>query len=115
MSEPAFCNVSATEATAAKIREKTDAAAVKVREGAETTRRAARRLRYGVQDGWRQLRGRITETRARIPALKQGLREDATYVAGQARYYHENRPLNVLGAIAAAAFVLGIAIGLGRR
>lgn len=115
MSEPAFCNVSATEATAAKIREKTEAAAMKAREGAEAARRAARQLRNRVEDGWQRTSGRLAETRARIPALKQGLREDAAYVAGQARHYHETRPLNVLGAIAAAAFVLGIAIGLGRR
>ncbi|MGH9590755.1 MAG: hypothetical protein ACRD25_10180 [Terracidiphilus sp.] len=115
MSEPAFCKVSTTEATAAKIRETTEAAYVKAREGAEMTRRAAGQLRNRLEDGWRQMRGRVTETRARIPTLKREIREDAAYVADRARYYHDNRPLSALGAIAAAAFILGIAIGFGRR
>lgn len=115
MSEPAFCNESASEATAAKIRETTEVAAVKMREGAETTRRAARQFRERLQDGWDQVSDCIAETRARIPAIRQGLRDDAVYVADRARYYHETRPMTALGAIAAAAFVLGVAIGFGRR
>ena len=115
MSDPAFYEVAATEATAAKIQEKTEVASAKVREGAETTVRAARKLKERLQDDWQQMTDRITETKARVPIFKQELREDAAYVAQRARYYHEARPLSVLGVIAAAAFVLGIAIGLGRR
>ena len=115
MSDPAFYEVAATEATAAKIQEKTEAASAKVRETAESTMRAAQQLKERVQDGWQQMSDRVSETRSQIPVFKQELREDAAYVAERARYYHEARPLSVLGAIAAAAFVLGIAIGLGRR
>jgi len=115
MSDPAFYDVTATEATAAKIQEKTEAASAKVRETAETTVHAARQLKERLQDGLQQMSDRVTETRSRIPVFKQELREDAAYIAGRARYYHEARPLNTLGVIAAAAFVLGMAIGLGRR
>ena len=115
MSDPAFYEISATEATAAQIQEKTEVASDKIRETAETTARAARELKERLQDGWQQMSDYATETRARIPVFKQELREDAAYIAERARYYHEARPLSVLGVIAAAAFVLGIAIGLGRR
>ena len=115
MSDPAFYEVSATEATAAKIQEKTEVASAKVREGAETTVRAARQVKERLQDGLQQMSDRIAETRSRIPIFEQELREDAAFIAERARYYHESRPLNVLGVIAAAAFVVGIAIGLGRR
>lgn len=115
MSDPAFYDLSATEATAAKIQEKTEVATAKVRETAETTVRAARQLKDRLQDGCQQMSDCVTETRARIPAFKQELREDAAYIAERARYYHEERPIHTLGIIAAAAFVIGIAIGLGRR
>lgn len=119
MSDPAFYDISATEATAAKIQEKTEvasaAASAKVRETAESTVRAARQLTDRLQDGWQQMSDCVNETRARIPVFKQELREDAAYIAERARYYHEERPIHTLGVIAAAAFVLGIAIGLGRR
>jgi len=115
MSDPAFYEVAATEATAAKIQEKTEAASAKVRETAETTMRAARQLKERLQDGWQQMSDCVSETKSQIPVFKQELREDAAYIKERARYYHEARPLSVLGVIAAAAFVLGIAIGLGRR
>ena len=115
MSDPAFYDLSATEATAAKIQEKTEVASAKVRETAAATMRSARQLKDRIQDGWQQMSDQVTETRSQIPVFKQELREDVVYIADRARYYHETRPLTVLGAIAAAAFVLGIAIGLGRR
>lgn len=115
MFDPADCNVSATEATTAKIREKTEATAAKVREGAETTVRAARQFRGRLQEGWRQASSRVNETRARLPVYKEQLRANADHLAKQARYYHETRPLNTLGAVVAAAFLLGIGIGFGRR
>lgn len=126
MSDPAFCNVPATEATAAKIRETTQTTAAKLRETtevtaarvraqAETARRAALQFRDRLQDRWQRMSDRVTETTAQLPAFKQELREDAAFVADRARYYHQTRPLSALGAIAAAAFVLGVAIGLGRR
>ena len=115
MSDPAFYDLSATEASAAKLQEKTEAASAKVRETAETTVRAARQLKERLQDGWQQMSDCVKETRSQLPVFQQELREDVAYIAERARYYHETRPLTVLGAIAATAFVLGIAIGLGRR
>lgn len=115
MSDPAFYDLSATEATAAKIQEKTEVASAKVRESAETTVRAARQLKERLQDGWQQISDCVTETKSRLPVFKEELRDDAAYIAERARYYHETRPLKALGVVAATAFVLGIAIGLGRR
>lgn len=115
MSDPAFYDLSATEATAAKIQDKTEVASAKVRETAETTVRAARHFKDRLQDGWQQVSDCVSETKSRLPVFKQELRDDAAYIAERARYYHEARPIYTLGIIAAAAFVLGIAIGLGRR
>jgi ElaB/YqjD/DUF883 family membrane-anchored ribosome-binding protein len=125
MSEPAYPNLSATEATAARIYETADATAATIRETteavritvlekAETVRRAVQELRDRLQDRWQQVSDRVTETTAQLPAFRQELREDAAYVADRARYYHRTRPVRALGIIAAAAFVLGVAIGLGR-
>ena len=115
MSDPAFYEISATEATAAQIQGKTEVASDKIPGTAESTARAARKLKERLQDGRQQTSDCATETKARIPVFKKELREDAAYIAERARYYHEARPLKVLGVIAAAAFVLGMVIGLGRR
>ena len=115
MSDPAFCNVPATETTAARFREATEITAARVRAKAETARLAALRFRDQLQDRWQRISDRVTETTAQLPEFKQELREDAAYVAGRARYYHQTRPLSALGVIAAAAFVLGVGVGLGRR
>ena len=115
MPDPAFYDISATEATAAKIQEKSEVASAKVRETTETTVRAARQVKERLQDGWQQMSDCVSETRSRLPVFKEKLREDAEHIAQRARYYHETRPLTVLGTIAAAAFVLGMAIGLERQ
>lgn len=126
MSDPAYCNIPSTEATAAKIRENTDAAAEKVREFTDSaaakvrqttasTLDAAQRYRDRLQDRWQQMSERVSETAAQLPAIKQEIKDDAAYVADRARYYHQTRPLSTLGMVAAAAFVIGLGVGLGRR
>lgn len=104
MSEPAYCNIPAPETTAAAIREK-----------AESTLRAAQRLRERLQEGWQQVSDTVTETAAQLPAFKQEFAGDAQRLAGRARLYHQARPINALGVVAAAAFALGLVIGLGRH
>lgn len=102
--EPVLANPSAAEATAARLRET-----------AEAARETAQRLGQRLENAWEQASERVAETVEQIPALKRELRRDAEYVARRARHYHQTRPLNALGFVAAAAFVLGLAIGLGRR
>lgn len=91
------------------------AAAATVAERAAEVVRGAQRLRYRLQTTWDEVNGCLARARTRIPEYKQELRDEATRVAGRARFYHRTRPLATLGVIAAAAFVAGIAIGLGRR
>jgi ElaB/YqjD/DUF883 family membrane-anchored ribosome-binding protein len=104
MSEPAFCNIPAAETTAATLREK-----------AEATLQAAQRLRSSLQERFQQVSNTVTETAAQLPAFKQELTDDAQRLARRARLYHQARPISALGVVAAAAFALGIVIGLGRH
>lgn len=123
MLEPASCNVSGenpvadiaekiAETTAEKAQIVVDAATEK----AQAALFAAERLRQRIYTRWQQINDRVAnEASVRIPQFRQELADDAGYIADRARYYHETRPLNALGAVAAGAFILGMAIGLGRR
>lgn len=104
MSEPAFCNIPAAETTAASLLEK-----------AEATLHAAQRLRSKLHDRWQQVSETVSETAAQFPAYGQELADDAQRLAGRARLYHQTRPISALGVVAAAAFALGMVIGLGRH
>jgi ElaB/YqjD/DUF883 family membrane-anchored ribosome-binding protein len=75
------------------------------------------------QEMLEELRHRLEHLRERVErhtrdagvSLKRELSHDANYVKVRARYYHERRPLQTLGMVAAAGFVLGVIVGLWRR
>lgn len=81
------------------------------------------RVRTSSQEMMGELRKRLEELRERVEkqtseagvSLKRELSQDADYVKIRARYYHERRPLQTLGMVAAAGFVLGVFVGLWRR
>lgn len=70
-----------------------------------------------------QWRARWDEMRERVRrpvndarrGLARELNQNADYVRNRARHYHQHRPLQVLGVIAAAGFALGLLLGLWRR
>lgn len=121
MSEPAFSLSGLDSVTDAadqltdKAAEKAQVIAYKTVEQAESALRAAQRVRDRLYVRWERMNEQIERASHRIPEFKQELYEDAEYIADRARYYHETRPLSALGTVAAAAFVLGIVIGFGRR
>lgn len=92
---------------------------------ATRVRAAARppRTRTSSQEMMEELRKRLEELRERVEkqaseagvSLKRELSQDADYVKIRARYYHERRPLQALGMVAAAGFVFGVFVGLWRR
>lgn len=104
---------------AAKAGAVVESATQAVEEKAGEAARAAQRLGDHLQERWQRVNERLrrasAQARAELPALQQELREDAEYVAVRARYYHETRPLSALGMVAAAAFALGMIVGLGRH
>lgn len=108
MSEPAYRTIPASETTAATLLEK-----------AEATLHAAQRLRSRLHDRWQQVSDTVTdavsETAAQIPVFKRELADDAQRLAGRARLYHETQPISALGVVAAAAFAVGLVVGLGRH
>ena len=75
------------------------------------------------QEMLEELRHRLEHLRERVErrtseagtSLKRELKHDADYVKVRARFYHERRPLQTLGMVAAAGFVLGVFVGLWRR
>jgi ElaB/YqjD/DUF883 family membrane-anchored ribosome-binding protein len=81
------------------------------------------RARTPSQEMLVELRSRLEHLRARIEkqtgeagiSLKRELNHDADYLKIRARDYHERRPLQTLGMVAAAGFVLGVFVGLWRR
>lgn len=70
-----------------------------------------------------EMHGRLEELRVRVEkqtaaaglSLKHELSQDADYVKTRARLYHEQRPLQAMGMIAATTFVLGLFLGFWRR
>lgn len=104
MSESAFCTIPTPDATAATLLEK-----------AEATLDAAKRLRSRLHERWQQVSDTVSETAAELPAFKQELADEAQRLADRARLYHQTCPISALGVVAAAAFALGMAIGLGRH
>lgn len=82
-----------------------------------------RRVRTASEDLLQELRTRWEELKERTEkqathtsrSLRRELHQDADYVRIRARYYHENRPLQTLGVVAAAGFLLGLTLGLWRR
>lgn len=83
----------------------------------------APKARTASQEMLEELRRRLEELRERVEkqtseagvSLKRELSQDADYVKIRARYYHERRPLQALGMVAAAGFVFGVFVGLWRR
>lgn len=81
------------------------------------------RARTPSQEMLEELRGRLEHLKNRVErhtsetgiSLKREFRRDADYVKIRARYYHDRRPLQTLGMVAAAGFVLGVFVGLWRR
>jgi len=75
------------------------------------------------QEMLEELRRRLEHLRERVErhtrdagvSLKRELSHDADYIKIRARYYHERRPLQTLGMVAAAGFVFGVIVGLWRR
>ncbi len=71
----------------------------------------------------RQCRARWQEMRERVrrPVQEAGrglareLNRNADDVKNRARRYHESRPLQALGVVAAAGFAAGLVLGLWRR
>jgi ElaB/YqjD/DUF883 family membrane-anchored ribosome-binding protein len=121
MSEPAF-NFSGLDSVSdaasqvvEKAAERAQVIAYKAAEQADSAMRAAQRVRDRLYVRWERMNAQIEQASHRIPEFKQELYDDAGYIADRARYYHETRPLSALGTVAAAAFVLGIVIGFGRR
>lgn len=86
-------------------------------------RARAPRARTPSQEMLEELRRRLEDLRERVEkqtseagiSLKRELSQDADYVKIRARYYHERRPLQTLGMVAAAGFVFGVFVGLWRR
>lgn len=87
------------------------------------TRTPPPKARSSSQEMMDELRRRLEDLRERVEKqtsevgmnLKRELSQDADYVKIRARYYHERRPLQTLGMVAAAGFVLGVFVGLWRR
>lgn len=81
------------------------------------------RARTPSQEMLDELRGRLEHLKERVEkhtseagtSLKRELSRDADYVKIRARYYHQRRPLQTLGMVAAAGFVFGVFVGLWRR
>lgn len=123
MLEPASRNFSGIspvsgveESFAEKTAEKAQLVADVATDKARSAVLAAERLRDRLYTRWHEINERVaSEAAQRLPQFRQELRDDAGYIADRARYYHETRPLSALGAVTAGAFVLGIAIGLGRH
>lgn len=123
MSEPAFRNFSGLESVsnvadhvAQQAAETAQMVAEKAAGTAESAILAAQRLSDRLYTRWQQINERVvSEASQRLPEFKQELCDDAGYIADRARYYHQTRPISTLGVVAAAAFVLGMAIGLGRH
>lgn len=75
------------------------------------------------QEMLNELRSRIDELRERVEkqtaatgmSLMRELTQDADYVKIRARYYHQRRPLQAVGMVAAAGFALGLFLGLWRQ
>ncbi|MFP5277300.1 MAG: phage tail assembly chaperone [Acidobacteriota bacterium] len=88
-----------------------------------TASETMRRVRSASEDLLQELRTRWEELKERTEkqathtsrSLRRELHQDADYVRIRARYYHENRPLQTLGVVAAAGFLLGLTLGLWRR
>lgn len=104
MSETAYTTIPVPEFTAATLLEK-----------AEATLDAAKRLRSRLHERWQQVSDTVSETAAELPAFKQELADEAQRLAGRARLYHRTQPISALGVVAAAAFALGMVIGLGKH
>ncbi len=80
------------------------------------TTTAAQELLDGLRTRWEDLKERVEKPAAAAGmSLKRELSQDADYVRIRARYYHEKRPLQTLGVVAAAAFAFGLILGLWRR
>lgn len=94
-----------------------EAAGALVGEKIGATVRTVQDLRDRLKARWERVNDRLASrgTSGPLPALKEELRDDADYVVTRARYYHELRPLSAVGMVAAAAFILGAAIGFGRH
>lgn len=92
-------------------------------EPTETTPTHPPRMRTSSQEMMDELRRRLEELRDRVEkqtsaigtSLKRELSHDADYVKVRARYYHDRRPVQTLGIVAAAGFVFGMLVGLRRR
>jgi hypothetical protein len=115
MPDPGFLNAPATEAAADTIRGTTEIVSNTASEAAQSAQQSVQQFRHRFQDRWRRMNDRVAEATAQLPAFKRELRDNAVFVAGRVRDSHRRRPLNVLGLIVAAAFVLGVTIGLGRH
>jgi len=85
------------------------------REGMHVSRSAAEDMLESLQARWEELKERLSDPNAAGPTFMRELREDLDYVRVRARYYHQHRPLTVLGAVAATGFVLGLLLGFRRR
>jgi len=83
-----------------------------------------------LQSRWEELTDRINEFTDRLNSMRAAysssfarysssfareLRANADNVRSRVRYYHERRPLQVLGMVAAATFAVGLLVGLRRR
>lgn len=81
------------------------------------------KARTASQEMLEELHKRLEDLRERVEkqtsdvgmSLRRELNQDADYVKIRARYYHEHRPLQALGIVAAAGFALGVFVGLWRR
>lgn len=106
MADAARCDITTPERAGALVGEKIG-----------VTVRSVRDLRDRLKERWGKLNARASSngTPGALPALKQELRDNADYVVTRARYYHQIRPLSAVGMVAAAAFVVGAAIGFGRH
>lgn len=112
LSEPVPFSEVPARGTQAKAADAKQAAA----EALRRTRTATEELFQELRVRWEELKQRSEEqAMAAGRSLGRELNQDAKYVRIRARYYHENRPLQTLGVVAAAGFVLGLALGLWRR
>lgn len=116
---------STSERTSAAQAARTRTAAAPPRTATPTRAAAARpvKSRTASQEMLEELHKRLEDLRERVEkqttgvgmSLRRELNQDADYVKIRARYYHEHRPLQALGIVAAAGFVLGVFVGLWRR
>lgn len=87
-----------------------------IAERARERTNAAQELLEGLRTRWEEMKERVEKQgEATAVSLRRELSQDADYVRIRARYYHEKRPLQTLGVVAAAAFVFGLTLGLWRR